>query len=143
MAQDHAVEAVLHLSVLLGLGLLGRHGYDVFVLGHGRPRTTDRVFGFFLFVAGDAGRRSSSDVESHLDLGRDFLARGQLQDALSHYHAAVGKRIVVMNSAHPFLLVRCFSLYRYCGAVKFKKKMLLFTCKLFASSTRRCSIYDF
>lgn len=32
---------------------------------------------------------SSPEVESHLDMGRDFLARGQLQDALSHYHAAV------------------------------------------------------
>lgn len=30
-------------------------------------------------------------VENHLDMGREFLARGQLQDALSHYHAAVGK----------------------------------------------------
>jgi len=33
----------------------------------------------------------STEVENHLDMGREFLARGQLQDALSHYHAAVGK----------------------------------------------------
>ncbi|CAB3220029.1 unnamed protein product [Arctia plantaginis] len=29
------------------------------------------------------------EVNKHLDLGRDFLARGQLSDALTHYHAAV------------------------------------------------------
>ncbi|KAJ8891715.1 hypothetical protein PR048_004244 [Dryococelus australis] len=27
--------------------------------------------------------------KKHLEMGRDFLSRGQLQDALSHYHAAV------------------------------------------------------
>lgn len=37
----------------------------------------------FLFTGGQA------DTERHLELGRDFLARGQLQDALTHYHAAV------------------------------------------------------
>ena len=31
------------------------------------------------------------EVNKHLELGRDFLARGQLSDALTHYHAAVGK----------------------------------------------------
>lgn len=36
---------------------------------------------------------AGSEVENHLEMGRDFLARGQLQDALSHYHAAVGKLI--------------------------------------------------
>ncbi|KAF9415361.1 hypothetical protein HW555_006951 [Spodoptera exigua] len=30
-----------------------------------------------------------AEVNKHLDLGRDFLARGQLSDALTHYHAAV------------------------------------------------------
>ncbi|XP_049887801.1 dnaJ homolog subfamily C member 3 [Pectinophora gossypiella] len=32
---------------------------------------------------------SQSEVNRHLELGRDFLARGQLSDALTHYHAAV------------------------------------------------------
>lgn len=37
------------------------------------------------------GAESSSraEVERHLELGRDFLVRGQLQDALTQYHAAV------------------------------------------------------
>ncbi|KAI5638608.1 dnaJ domain-containing protein [Phthorimaea operculella] len=32
---------------------------------------------------------SPGEVNRHLELGRDFLARGQLSDALTHYHAAV------------------------------------------------------
>ncbi|XP_046393487.1 dnaJ homolog subfamily C member 3 [Ischnura elegans] len=32
---------------------------------------------------------SQDDVNKHLEMGRDLLSRGQLQDALSHYHAAV------------------------------------------------------
>lgn len=32
---------------------------------------------------------SQADVNKHLEMGRDLLSRGQLQDALSHYHAAV------------------------------------------------------
>lgn len=31
-----------------------------------------------------------AEVNKHLELGRDFLARGQLSDALTQYHAAVG-----------------------------------------------------
>lgn len=30
-----------------------------------------------------------AEINKHLELGRDFLARGQLSDALNHYHAAV------------------------------------------------------
>lgn len=30
-----------------------------------------------------------ADIENHLELGKEFLARGQLADALTHYHAAV------------------------------------------------------
>ena len=33
---------------------------------------------------------SNADVEHHLELGRKFLAAGQLGDALSQYHSAVG-----------------------------------------------------
>lgn len=34
---------------------------------------------------------SSADIENHLELGKRFLANNQLSDALTHYHAAVGK----------------------------------------------------
>ncbi|XP_011314678.1 dnaJ homolog subfamily C member 3 [Fopius arisanus] len=35
------------------------------------------------------GSVSEMEIDRHLELGRDFLARGQLQDALTHFHAAV------------------------------------------------------
>ncbi|XP_043267935.1 dnaJ homolog subfamily C member 3 [Venturia canescens] len=35
------------------------------------------------------GSVSQAEIERHLELGRDFLAKRQLQDALTHYHAAV------------------------------------------------------
>ena len=35
------------------------------------------------------------EVNRHLELGRDFLAKGQLQDALLQYHAAVGKFFIL------------------------------------------------
>ncbi|EZA50946.1 DnaJ-like protein subfamily C member [Ooceraea biroi] len=35
------------------------------------------------------GSVSQLEINKHLELGREFLAKGQLQDALSHYHAAV------------------------------------------------------
>lgn len=33
-------------------------------------------------------------------MGRDLLSRGQLQDALSHYHAAVGESDGVIKQHH-------------------------------------------
>ncbi|XP_017791599.1 PREDICTED: dnaJ homolog subfamily C member 3 [Habropoda laboriosa] len=35
------------------------------------------------------GSVSQLEIDRHLELGREFLVNGQLQDALSHYHAAV------------------------------------------------------
>lgn len=32
------------------------------------------------------------EIENHLEMGRLMLAKGQYNDALSHYHAAVGMR---------------------------------------------------
>lgn len=37
------------------------------------------------------GSVSQLEINKHLELGREFLVHGQLQDALSHYHAAIGK----------------------------------------------------
>lgn len=47
-------------------------------------RTKLLTFSFFV-----GAQSSQADIERHLEIGRDFLARGQLQDALTHYHAAV------------------------------------------------------
>lgn len=43
----------------------------------------------FIIIYTGAESTSQAEIERHLELGRDFLARGQLQDALTHYHAAV------------------------------------------------------
>ncbi|EDV93416.1 dnaJ homolog subfamily C member 3 [Drosophila grimshawi] len=43
-----------------------------------------------LFMDGaDAVSTNQADIDNHLEMGKDFLARGQLSDALTHYHAAV------------------------------------------------------
>lgn len=34
---------------------------------------------------------SQQEVDRHLELGKQFLVNGQLSDALTHYHAAVGE----------------------------------------------------
>lgn len=44
----------------------------------------------FTCIAGvNAGK--GGGVENHLEMGKKLLAAGQLADALSHFHAAVGK----------------------------------------------------
>lgn len=36
---------------------------------------------------------SQQEIDRHLELGKQFLVNGQLGDALTHYHAAVGECI--------------------------------------------------
>lgn len=48
------------------------------------------VLKFFNFLVTGAKSASQSEVNRNLEMGRDYLARGQLADALTHYHAAVG-----------------------------------------------------
>lgn len=33
---------------------------------------------------------SQVEVNKHMEMGRQFLSKGQFADALSHYHAAIG-----------------------------------------------------
>ncbi|NP_001296552.1 dnaJ homolog subfamily C member 3 [Bombyx mori] len=47
------------------------------------------VFLIFEVVLEFSECATQAEVNKHLELGRDFLARGQLSDALTHYHAAV------------------------------------------------------
>ncbi|EAT48083.1 AAEL000807-PA [Aedes aegypti] len=42
-----------------------------------------------LFQPAESVAASQAEIDRHLEMGRDFLARGQLSDALTHYHAAV------------------------------------------------------
>ena len=43
---------------------------------------------FSLFLGAECG--VNADVENHLELGKKLIAAGQLADALSQFHAAVG-----------------------------------------------------
>lgn len=43
-----------------------------------------------LFISGVLGA-TPVEIEHHLEMGRKLLAAGQLAEALSHYHSAVGK----------------------------------------------------
>lgn len=42
-----------------------------------------------VFTVHDCDGATQAEINKHLEMGREFLSRGQLQDALSHYHAAV------------------------------------------------------
>lgn len=42
------------------------------------------------FVGVICGKDGS--VDNHMEMGKKLLAAGQLADAMSHFHAAVGKR---------------------------------------------------
>lgn len=42
-------------------------------------------------LAGAETAASQQEVDRHLELGKQFLVAGQLSDALTHYHAAVGE----------------------------------------------------
>lgn len=44
----------------------------------------------FIVVTTVADCATQAEIDSHLELGREFLAKGQLADALTQYHAAVG-----------------------------------------------------
>lgn len=44
-------------------------------------------------IKGAETAASQQEVDRHLELGKHFLVNGQLSDALTHYHAAVGKLI--------------------------------------------------
>lgn len=49
----------------------------------------------FLFLVKESWAVPQAEIDKHLEMGRDLLANGQLADALSHYHAAVGKTFLV------------------------------------------------
>lgn len=55
-----------------------------------RPLTLMFTSLIFLLLTAGVGA-DQSEVEQHLEMGKKLLAAGQLADALSHYHAAVGK----------------------------------------------------
>ena len=54
---------------------------------------------------------TQKEIDQHLTLGMQLLSRGQYSDALSHFHAAVGKYSFLerMTSVKTLSLYRCRS----------------------------------
>lgn len=68
-----------------------------------------------VYVSGVLGA-TQAEIEHHLEMGRKLLAAGQLAEALSHYHSAVGKitcrhtqrrTFIVAPQADIFILCLC------------------------------------
>ncbi|XP_067947995.1 dnaJ homolog subfamily C member 3-like [Watersipora subatra] len=62
--------------------------------GHGGSLALESSFpllliSLYLQLEGVVAGTTQQDIDSHLEMGKKFLAAGQLSDALSHYHAAV------------------------------------------------------
>lgn len=69
------------------------------------------------YVTGVFGE-TQAEIEHHLEMGRKLLAAGQLAEALSHYHSAVGK----VTHTDTFLpLADIFSLHSRCLSVQSRK----------------------
>ena len=58
---------------------------------------------FFYFLIGAEGN-ASADVDHHLEMGKRLLAAGQLTEALSHYHSAIGIALVYHNFNYFYIL---------------------------------------
>lgn len=54
---------------------------------------------------------TQAEIEHHLEMGRKLLAAGQLAEALSHYHSAVGKMTHVHTLTFVFLLQEIIHFY--------------------------------
>ena len=52
-----------------------------------------------LLCSGVETAASQQEVDRHLELGKQFLVNGQLSDALTHYHAAVGEFCIIFALA--------------------------------------------
>lgn len=59
-----------------------------------------------MFLGAECG--VNADVEKHLELGKKLLAAGQLADALSQFHAAVGLYLGTKTLSGPNLSEFCF-----------------------------------
>lgn len=69
----------------------------------------------FTFIAGVNGGKDGG-VENHLEMGKKLLAAGQLADALSHFHAAVGEYWIFLhdnlNEILCVMMKRCIVFHR-------------------------------
>lgn len=64
--------------------------YEMSQLNDSRKLTTVLLFLLIeMFFDRAESSASEAEIDRHLEMGRNLLARGQLSDALTHYHAAV------------------------------------------------------
>lgn len=56
-----------------------------------------------VYISGVLGA-TQAEIEQHLEMGRKLLAAGQLAEALSHYHSAVGKITCRHTQWHTFIV---------------------------------------
>ncbi len=68
------------------------HVYLIVLCGSSRLKT----YLSFICIAGVNGGKDGG-VENHLEMGKKLLAAGQLADALSHFHAAVGEDWIFLH----------------------------------------------
>ena len=65
---------------------------DLFFIGKFKPHEFERWMSVFYSYIGANGETKITDaVNDHLEKGKQLLATGQLSDAITHFHAAVGK----------------------------------------------------
>jgi hypothetical protein len=69
---------------------------------------------FYLGANGDgSGAKITETVNDHLEKGKQFLAAGQLSDAISHFHSAIGmikfETILIQQIFFFFCCLRCGS----------------------------------
>lgn len=63
---------------------------------------------------------TQAEIEHHLEMGRKLLAAGQLAEALSHYHSAVGKMTHLHTLTFVFLLQEIIHFYTDAPSGKLK-----------------------
>lgn len=69
-------------------------------------------------ISGAETAVSQQEVDRHLELGKQFLVNGQLSDALTHYHAAVGEYFIAFHRT----LIESGSMNIFsCGCSNWKK----------------------
>jgi hypothetical protein len=76
---SRCIDILFYLFVLASLS-------DLLILGKSNKDFKLINIQFIIGAIGDA----SVDVNDHLEKGKKLLATGQLADALSHFHSAIG-----------------------------------------------------
>jgi hypothetical protein len=90
---DHKKQIKMWIAAILGLFLVldGEQINSILSKKPYKKHTQHYAIYIYFALCSEYHCDQSSEVEKHLEMGRLMLARNQLQDALTHYHAAVGE----------------------------------------------------